>query len=120
MLPDARVASAELFVTNATRQQRDSGDLPDEQRADSGLRTLSGGQYSFQVEGYLAVDLAAAPALVVEATHAVRDVFAVLGTAADADVECEMNVDGADYCTLTIPAGRRRFEHVDGLRLTAR
>ena len=32
-----------------------------------GLRTLSGGQYSIQVDGYLAVDQSAAPALIVEA-----------------------------------------------------
>ena len=54
-MPDVRVASAELFVTNR------AGNSPVQSicltsTLDSGLRTLSGGQYSIQVDGYLAVD----------------------------------------------------------------
>ena len=78
---------------------------------DSGLRTLSGGQYSIQVDGYLAVDQSAAPALVMEASHSVRDVYAVLGTAADAAVGLQLNVNGAPYCQLTIRRVGDGFEH---------
>jgi len=100
LLPDARVASAELFVTN------DIGNSPLARinlthNDDHGLRTLSGGQYSVQVEGYLAVDPCVAPPLVVEAAHAVRDVYAVLGTAADAPVTLHVNLNGVLYCVLT-------------------
>ncbi len=103
-LPNVRVASAELFVTNRL------GNSPTRAiclttTLDSGLRTLSGGQYSIQVEGYLAVEQSAAPALVVEAPHAVRDVYAIVGTVADAEVRLQVNVDGASYCTLVIPPG---------------
>ncbi len=115
-LPDVRVASAELFVTN------DFGNSPIGAIAltnndDHGLRTLSGGQYTIQVGGYLAVDQSAAPPLVVDASHSVRDVFAVMGTAADATVKCQLNVNGGTYCTLMIPAGQLTSNVVSGLVL---
>jgi hypothetical protein len=112
-LPDTRIASAELFCTNR------KGDGPSTairltHNDDRGLRTLSGGQYSIQVSGFLAVDEAAAPPVVVEASHAVRDVRAVLGTAADAEVKIEVRVDGAAYCALRAPAGATATNGVDG------
>jgi hypothetical protein len=81
---------------------------------DRGLRTLSGGQYSIQVDGYLAVEERVAPALVVEAAHSVRDIFAVLGSAADAEVRLRVDVDNGEYCTLSIPAGMTASAAVDG------
>ncbi|HTX39692.1 MAG TPA: phage tail protein [Bryobacteraceae bacterium] len=115
-LPDVRVASAELYVTN------DWGNSPTASicltnNDDNGLRTLSGGQYTIQVGGCLAVDQSAAPPLVVEASHSVRDVFAVLGTAADAAVEVQLNVNGGTYCTTTIPAGQLVSTVVSGFTL---
>ena len=115
-MPDVRVASAELYVTN------DWGNSPTAaicltNNDDGGLRTLSGGQYTIQVGGCLAVDQSAAPPLVVEATHSVRDVFAVLGTAADAAVQVQLNVNGGAYCTLTIPAGQLASTAATGVTL---
>jgi hypothetical protein len=112
-LADARVASAELFCTNR------KGDGPTHavrltHNDDHGLRTLSGGQYSLQVSGFLAVDEAAAPAVIVEASHAVKDVYAALGTTADAEVRVEVRVDGAAYCTVRVPAGATVSEAADG------
>ncbi len=103
-LPNVRVASAELFVTNRLGNSPVRG-ICLTTTLDHGLRTLSGGQYSIQVDGYLAVEQSAAPALIVEADHAVRDVYAVLGSAADAEVRLQVNVDGALYCTLAVPPG---------------
>src|SRR5262249_19783994 len=94
-LPDARVASAELFVTSG-RGQSPVRAVCLTATVDSGLRVVPGGQYSIEVQGFLAVDAEAAPAVVVEASHAVRDVFAVLGTAADADVVLRVKVDGSE------------------------
>jgi hypothetical protein len=112
-LPNLRIASAELLVTNRI------GDSPVRSLCltgtlDRGLRTLSGGQYAIQVEGYLAVEQSAAPALIVEAPHAVRDVYAILGSAADAEVRLQVNVDGAPYCTLAFPAGTTSSPAADG------
>jgi hypothetical protein len=100
-LPDARVASAQLFVTNQ------KGNSPTASAClthtvDSGLRTLSGGQYSIQVDGFLSVDESASPAVVVEAAHSVGDIYAVLGAAADATVQLQLNVNGSAYCQLAI------------------
>jgi hypothetical protein len=112
-LPDVRVASAELFVTNA-RGNSPARSICLTSTVDRGLRTLSGGQYSIQVDGYLAVESPAAPALVVEAAHSVRDVFAVLGSAADAEVRLRVDVDGSPYCTLSIPVGMTTSAAADG------
>ncbi|HWQ54852.1 MAG TPA: hypothetical protein VN442_14290, partial [Bryobacteraceae bacterium] len=112
-LANARVASAEFFVTNAR------GDSPVSNgcvtyNADSGLRTMSGGQFSFQVEGYLAVDSAAAPDLVVEATRSARDTFAVVRQAADREIRMRIKQNGTEYCQLAIPVGATMSNVVDG------
>ena len=103
-LPDVRVGSAELFVTNGLGNSPTTG-ICMTHNQDSGLRTLSGGQYSIQVDGFLAVDQCVAPAIVVETARSVRDVFAILGTAADANVQVQINVHGARYCAVTFPPG---------------
>jgi hypothetical protein len=115
-LPDARVASAEFFVTNPKGSSETATGCYT-QNLDYGLRTLSGGQFSFQVAGYLAVDLAAAPDVVVEAAHAVRDIYAVVKQAPDSDVKLRLQQNGTDYCRLLIQATRTISEPVDGLTL---
>jgi len=115
-LPDVRVASAQLFVTNQ------KGNSPTASAClthtvDSGLRTLSGGQYSIQVDGFLSVDQSAAPALVVEAAHSVGDVYAVLGAAADAPVQLQLNVNGSAYCQLEFQANETISNDVSGRNL---
>jgi hypothetical protein len=115
-LPDARVASAELFVTNS-RGNSAARCICLTTTVDYGLRTLSGGQYAIQVDGFLAVQQSAAPVLVTEAAHSVRDVFAVLATVADAPVTLQVNVDGAAWCSLTVAAGMTTSPAVSGLML---
>ena len=115
-LPDVRVASAELFVTNR------HGNSPTKSiyltsTVDNGLRTFSGGQYTFQCDGFLAVDQNASPTLVVETAHTVRDVFGVLGTVADAPVSVQLNLDGAAWCTLTFAPGMPTSSATNGLSL---
>jgi putative tail protein len=115
-LANARIASASLFVTNG------KGNSPAMSvcftgTVDGGLRTLSGGQYSIQVPGYLAVSQNAAPVLIVERSHAVRDIFAVVGKAADAPVQLQLNVNGAAYCQVTISTGAIISSTIDGKTL---
>jgi len=116
-LPDVRIAAAEMFVTNArgnseTTRNNLTGTV------DYGLRTMSGGQLSIQVEGHLAIQTNAAPPLVVEHPHAVRDIFAVVAEApVGAPVELELLQDGEMYCSLTIPAGQTSSSSVDGFGL---
>jgi hypothetical protein len=112
-MPDVRVSTAELFVTNR-RGNSPVRSICLTSSVDRGLRTLSGGQYSIQVDGYLAVESAVAPALVVEAARSVRDIYAVLGSVADAEVRLRLDVDGSPYCTLSIPAGTTSSAAADG------
>jgi hypothetical protein len=112
-LPDVRVASAELFVTNDVGNSTTAG-INLTHNDDNGLRTLSGGQYSIQVDGYLAVEQCVAPPIVLEASHSVRDIYAVLGTAADAVVQVQVNVNGVLYCALTFQPGATLSSSVNG------
>ncbi len=116
-LPDVRVAAAEMFVTN-TRGNSESTRVSFTGTADQGLRTLSGGQLSLQVEGFLAIESEAAPPLVIEDPHSVRDIFAVVAEApTGAPVALRLWQDGEVYCELTIPAGERVSSIVPGFGL---
>jgi hypothetical protein len=66
------------------------------------------------VEGFLAVDQSAAPALIVDQAHSVRDVFAILGTVADAQVRLQVNVNGALYCPLSFDQGSSLAASMNG------
>jgi hypothetical protein len=109
LLPDARVASAELFLTNS-RGDSPTAVVSVTQTVDSGLRTLSGGQYSIEVDGFLAIENGVAPDLVMDATHSVRDIYAVVREAAsDSPIQLTLNQTLPNqspvvYCNLTILA----------------
>jgi hypothetical protein len=116
-LPDARVAGAEFFVTNV-RGNSPAASASFGATADQGLRTLSGGQFSIQVEGYLAIQTDAAPPLVIEAAHAARDIFAVLAEApSGGPVQLQLRQGSTVYCTLTIADGAITSNSVNGFGL---
>lgn len=117
-LPDTRISAAEFFVTNSF------GDGQTGQRCytpgpDGGLRTLSGGQFSIQVAGYLASQQNAAPPLTVQQTHAVRDIRAAVSQApAGYDIGITVQQNGTPYCRLTINSGSVNSSLViDGVNL---
>ncbi|MEN6605596.1 MAG: phage tail protein, partial [Bryobacteraceae bacterium] len=118
-LPNARIASAEFYVTNS------KGNSPTvvscfTGTTSDGLRTLSGGQISIQVEGFLAIQNDAAPPLVMDATHSMRDLFAVVGEApTGAPVELRLRQDAEEICRLTIPTGATQSNFVNGFGLRA-
>jgi Putative phage tail protein len=116
-LPDVRIAAAALFMTNVYG----SGPAtlaPFVATVDEGLRTLSGGQLSLQVEGYLAIQTDAVPPLVVEATEAARDIFAVVGEApSGGSIEMQLRQGSTVYCTLTIADGLTISGSVNGFGL---
>jgi hypothetical protein len=99
-LPGVRVASAEIYMTNAVgngavavREFTSTNDL--------GLRTLGGGQFSFQISGYLAIQAGAAPDIIVDADRAVGDIYGILRTpAAGAGVTLQLNLNKAPYATI--------------------
>jgi hypothetical protein len=116
-LPNVRVAAAELHMTNSrgnseTRRVNVTG------TTDRGLRTLSGGEATIQVDGALAIQTAAAPPLVIDKARAVGDVRATVGIAPTGeDVILQLRQESTVYCTLTIPAGDAVSNIVDGSTL---
>jgi hypothetical protein len=118
-LPDARIAAAELFMTNAVGGgQVATGSFGP--TTDQGLRTLSGGQLSIQVDGYLAIQSDAAPPLVIDETHAVRDIFAVVREAPSGGaIQLQLRQGSTVYATLTIADGAIVSGVVSGFGLPA-
>lgn len=116
-LPGVRVASIELFVTNAF------GNSPVTASSftlwqDGGLRTLSGGQFGFQVTGYLAIQSGAAPDLMVDRDRSVGSISASLRGAADGTgVDLQLNLNGVAYSTLHFNAGATTCGTVTGFGL---
>jgi len=116
-LPDSRIASAELQVTNIMGNSPTAA-ICLTQTDDFGLRTLSGGQFSFQVEGFLAIESGVTPDLIVEKTHSVKDVYAFVRQApTGGPVELRLRQNDAPYCTVTIPDGGNISSAVPGLSL---
>jgi hypothetical protein len=119
-LPDVRIIAAEFFVNNAFGKsqalQQSYAAVPPES---SLLRTLSGGQFSLQINGYLATQQNPAPPLLVQATHAVRDMRATLNQAASGyDIVVTVLQNGVLYGkTLTIPSGDSSSSIVEGVYL---
>jgi len=126
-LPDVRIAAAEFFLTSV-RGNSAAGIASFAATTDQGLRTLSGGQLSIQVEGYLAIQTNAAPPLVMEAAHAARDIFAVLGEApapapgsspGTNTLQLQLRVGSTVYATLSFNDGATTSNTVNGFGLAA-
>ena len=116
-LPDVRIAAAELFATN-NRGNSETARNGYTTTLDYGLRTLSGGQFSIQIEGYLAIQSNAAPPLIIEDPHSIREIFAVVREApTGAPVELELRKDNEFYCDLTISSGATMSNIVNGFGL---
>jgi hypothetical protein len=116
-LPDVRIVAAQFLMTNS-RGNGPSTLQAYTNTADGGLRTCSGGQLSLQVGGYLATQQNAAPPLLVEAAHAVRDIRAKV-TEAPINTNIVVNLwqNGTPYTSLTIPAGQTTSNIIDGKTL---
>jgi hypothetical protein len=83
-----------------------------------GLRTCSGGQFAIQVGGYLAIQQNAAPPLLVEASHAARDVRASVTEAPQGTpITLRLWQGSTVYTSLTIPTGQTTSNVVDGTTL---
>jgi hypothetical protein len=118
ILANARVCSAELFVTNS------KGNGPITAGAfttlvGGGLRTLTGGQVMLQVPGPVAVQDGAVPPLDPGAVYSVRDVYAYVGTAPSGDpgITLQVTMDGQNYCALNIASNTTQSLPADGAAL---
>ncbi|MBK5293263.1 MAG: hypothetical protein JJE04_16510 [Acidobacteriia bacterium] len=116
-LPDVRIAAADFMMHN-NRGSSETSKAAFTGTVDKGIRTLSGGQFTIQVEGFLAIETGAAPPLILEDAHSVRDVFATVAQApTGVPVELQLRVDNNVYTTLTIPVGATISNVVDGFSL---
>jgi hypothetical protein len=103
-VPDIRISVAELFVTNSFGDSQSN--LVCYSANTSLLRTLSGGQFSLQVNGYLSTQQNAAPPLVVETSHAIRDIRLTLSQPPTGYVlTVDLLQNGYGYCQLIYDPG---------------
>lgn len=113
-LPDARIASAEFYISNIHGNSETTA-ICLTNTADQGLRTLSGGQICLQIEGFLGVQTNAAPPFVMQESHSVRDVFAVVREApTGGPIEIRLRQDQDLYCELRIEEGTYSSNVVSG------
>ncbi len=118
-LPDVRIASVELSMTNSIGTG-DAGVNQFTGTNDSGLRTLAGGQFSFQITGYLAVQSGAAPDIVVDSARSVGDIYAVLrGPSSGAGVTLELKLNDQRYASVQFDPGTLTSYVVPGFGLAA-
>jgi hypothetical protein len=116
-MPDTRLACAELWMTNAFGQSPVAVNSYTG-TADRGLRTLRGGQFSFQVEGGLAILSDVVPVISVQEDLAFRDIYALVKEAPDgADLELEIRQNGTLLASLTIEDGETVSTPVNGAEL---
>ena len=116
-IPNIRLACGELWVTNSFGRSPSTINnysmLPD-----GGLRTFRGGQFNFQIEGGLGILTNATPAVSVQETLSIRDIYGFVKQApTGADLEVRINQDGAPLATLTFAAGQTGSSLVNGAEL---
>jgi len=122
-LPDVRISAAQLYVTNSFGDSQSTTHIYTT-GPEGGLRTLSGGQFSLQVSGYMATQQNAAPPLLIEASHSIRDMRAAVSQAPQ---HCTINIAvlqdgvplGGDAGVLSIEPGDLTSNVVDGINLPA-
>jgi hypothetical protein len=114
-LRNVRVAAAEMFATNS-RGNGQTRAFSFTHLEAGGLRTLSGGQYTLQVSGPLAMQNGATPPLRMDGDYAVRHIQAVLGSpAAGGTVRVRLNRNGCAYCEMAVEAGGSQSDLARGL-----
>ena len=102
----ARVASAELFVTNG-RGNSPVRSISLMGTVDNGLRTLSGRQINLTLEGVVAVESNAVPPATLPQASSIRDLFATIGQPPmGSALTCLVRVNGMAIGTLTIAPGQ--------------
>jgi hypothetical protein len=116
-LPDARVVASQFLVTNSRGNSQSTSQNYLGAGNNGGLRTCSGGQLAIQVGGYLAIQKNAAPPLLMEASHAARDVRASVTEPPRSGAITLMLSLGNTSIPLTIPTGQNTSNIVDGTSL---
>ena len=117
ILPGARLVCSQLVLTN-TQGQSPAGEALFSGLQAGGLRSLRGGQLTFQIEGVFGVLDNATPILSVQENLAIRDVYAIVKSAPlGSDVQLAIRQDGALLTQLAIANGQTQGTTVDGAGL---
>jgi Putative phage tail protein len=118
-MPCIRLVCAELWLTNAFGQSP-TGSNSFAALPDGGLRTLHGGQFSFQVEGLLGIVDDAVPVVSVQEALSIRDAYAFVKEApSGASLQLRLNQDGNEITTLSIASGQTTSTPINGAGLPA-
>jgi hypothetical protein len=116
-MPDLRLVAAEMSALNV-RGTSQANWTSYANAPDSGLRTLSGGQIVLQIDGPVAVQSNAVPALTIDSSHAIRDVCATLTEApVGTELQIRITVNGDTLCVLEIPDGATISNVINGAEL---
>jgi hypothetical protein len=115
--PDVRVSAADFTVTNvyglSPRIERNFTST-----SVLGLRTLSGGQLTLQVDGPLAIGSSVTPILLVERRQAIREIYAVVADAPMGDlIRARVNRNGVPYAQVEIISGMTQSARMSGFGL---
>ena len=115
--PDVRVAAADFNVTNIYGASPTvEGNLTVTNVL--GLRTLSGGQLTLQVDGPLAIGSSLTPILLAERRQAIGEVYAVVADApTGGNIIVRVMRNGTAYAEVTITAGMTQSNAVSGFGL---
>ena len=113
-LPAVRVACGSLYLTNSRGNSLVSKRCATE-TLDYGLRTLQGGQINIQCAGWLAIEDAVSPPLLVDRSLTVRDISAVLQDApVGGPVTLRIRQDDDEICRLVIESGSKISNVITG------
>ena len=118
-MPDIRLGAAEFFVSNGFGSSQVAVKCFTGSES-IGLRTLSGGQFSLQMSGFTVTQQNATPPLLIEASHAIRDVRATLGEPSigyDTKIDIfqtDISENRSFLCSLVVPAGQTSSNVADG------
>jgi hypothetical protein len=107
-----------MFMTNS-RGNGETRKVSFTATIDEGIRTYSGGQYTIQVDGFLAVQTATSPPIVVDRAQPIRDILAVVRDAPTGDaIHLAVRVDDELLCNLSIPTGQTASDRISGFGFT--
>lgn len=114
---DVRVAAAEFKVTNVFgASERVERSLTS--TTTRGLRTLSGGQLTLQIDGPLAIASSVTPILLVERRQAIGEMYAVVAEAPNGgSIVARVMRNAAPYAEMTIAPGMTQSNSVSGFGL---
>lgn len=104
-MPNVRISAADLTLYNRVGPS-ERGEANYTGFTNFGIRTLSGGQITMNLSGYLAIESSAGNSYVLDRLTVVRDVSAyVQEPPAGANVEIMVRINGDPLCELLIEAG---------------